>query len=307
MDSKEVFGVRRQAGNALANLNGEDWPKLIDDLRVQGDTEAKRLAFELMQEIRYPAFSDAQVVQVILAYDGLTALPWPRRSGGGLAVRFWRFADGVPIDHIDGILDTLTAYVRELLPKYAGIEEHDLIGLAYKLILRRLEASSVDPHRLWAWLSPYPDYPSEDQNEIEDLAKNERRRSEGHPVECALGWLREADLAQVNSIYRGYRPGLTPNESDVVALLGALDPTDRADMRWRDMLGLIRHEGDTGAAARDAAMPFVRTTHNSAVGSTGSPNRVYRNGKSSKRRKHGSGRQSGRRNSLSIVAILSRT
>ena len=203
LDSDEVFGVRRQAGNALANLNGEDWPKLIDDLRVQGDTDAKRLAFELMQEIRYPAFSDTQVVQVILAYDGLTALPWPRRSGGGLAVRFWRFADGVPIDHIDGILDTLTAYVHELLPKNPGIEEHDLIGLAYKLILRRLEAGSVEPHRLWAWLSPYPDYPSEDQREDRGLAKNERRRSEGHPVERALGWLREAVLAQVNSFIEG--------------------------------------------------------------------------------------------------------
>ena len=51
--------------------------------------------------------------------------------------------------------------------------------------------------------------------------------------------------------------GLTPNEGDVVALLGALDPTDRADMCWRDMLGLIPHDGPTGAAAREAAKPFV--------------------------------------------------
>ena len=28
-------------------------------------------------------------------------------------------------------------------------------------------------------------------------------------------------------------------------------------MRWRDVLELIRHDGDTGAAARDAAKPFV--------------------------------------------------
>ena len=120
LDSNEVSLIRRQAGDALANLNGEDWPTLIDDLRVQGDTEEKRLAFELMQAIGCPSFSDTQIVEVVLAYDGLTACPWPRRSDDGIVVRFWRFADSVPVDRLDGILETLTAYVRELLPEHPG-------------------------------------------------------------------------------------------------------------------------------------------------------------------------------------------
>ena len=40
-------------------------------------------------------------------------------------------------------------------------------------------------------------------------------------------------------------------------LLAALDPTDCADMHWRDVLELIPHEGQAGATARDAAKPFA--------------------------------------------------
>ena len=256
LDSKELFGIRLQAGDALANLNGEDWPKLIDDLRVQGDTEAKRLAFELMRAIGCPSFSDTQIVEVVLAYDGLTACPWPKRSDDGLVVRFWRFADGVPVDRLDGLLETLTAYVRELLPEHPGIEEHDLIGLAYKLILRRLEAGQVESLRLWTWLSRYGDYRSEDGGRVEDWIKahDDVRRAIYRSVildgsEKPI-WKKVSRLQRVSA-------GLTPNEGDVVALLGALDPADRGDMRWRDVLQLIPHDGQTGAAAREAAKPFV--------------------------------------------------
>ena len=257
LDPKEVFGIRRQAGNALTNLDAEDWPKLIDDLRVQGDAEAKRLAFELMQEIGCcPSLSDTQVVEVVLAYDGLAASPWPRRSDDGLVVRFWRFADGVPVDRLDGILEKLTTYVRELLPEFPGIEEHDLIGLAYKLILRRLEAGPVDPLRLWTWLSPYPDYQSENEKAVGDWIKanDEARRAIQRNVILDGSekptWQKVSRLSRVSS-------SLAPNEGDVVALLGALDPTDREDMRWRDILGLIPHDDQRGGAARDAAKPFV--------------------------------------------------
>jgi hypothetical protein len=249
LDSKEGFGIRRQAGDALANLNDENWPRLIDDLRIQGDTAARRLAFELMQAIGCQAFSNTQVVEAVLAYDGLTASPWPKRSDDGLVVRFWRFADGVPVDRLDGILETLTAYVRELLPEHPGIEEHGLIGLAYKLILRRLEVGHVEPLRLWAWMSPYGKYQSEDARAVGDWIKanDEARRAIQRNVILDDSekpvWWKVSQLSRVSG-------SLMPNESDVVVLLGALDSTDREDLRWREILRLVSHDGQTGCGAR---------------------------------------------------------
>lgn len=257
LDSGDVFSIRYLAGHALINLNGEDWPVLIDDLRVQGDPEGKRLAFELMQEVGCRSFSDTQIVEVVLAYDGLTALPWPRQSADGLTVRFWRFADSVPSGRLDGILDTLTAYARELLPERARIEEHGLIRLAYRLILRRLEADFVEPVRLWAWLSSFRlDHKSEDGEKVASWieAHGEVRRAIHRSVLLEGSekpiWWQFCRLTRVSS-------GLAVNEADAVALLCELNPADRADTRWRDVLSLIPHDGRRGEEARRAALPFV--------------------------------------------------
>ena len=51
--------------------------------------------------------------------------------------------------------------------------------------------------------------------------------------------------------------GLIPNESDVVALLERLDPSDYQDLRWREVLELVAHDAARGQAAREAARPFV--------------------------------------------------
>jgi hypothetical protein len=234
------------------------WPKLITDLRIQGDTAAKRLAFELMQAVGCQPLSDAEVVEVVLAYDGLTASPWPRQSDGGLTARFWRFADAVPNGRLNGILDILTAYVRELLPKHAGIEEHELIRLVYKLVLRRLEMGTVEPLTLWTWLSSYEDdfHSHDDEKAVGDWIRANDDVRRAIQRDAILGgsekpiWHTASRLSRVSS-------GLTPNEGDVVALLSALDPTNRADIRWRDVLQLVPHDAQRGAAVRDAAKRFV--------------------------------------------------
>jgi hypothetical protein len=259
LDRTEVFAIRRKAGGALAALKDENWPALVGTLRRQGNGDGTRLAFELMQELGVACFSDEQVVEVVLAYDGLTLSAWPREAKDTTLVRFWRLAERVPSERLDGLLETLTLFARELLPKHAGIEEHELIDLTYELILRRVETGPVEPLRLWGWLLPY-----EEQRSY--------RRDKGKTVG---GWIQEHDevrqTIQRHVILDGSdKPiwqkamrlsrralDLAPNEGDIVALLGALDPADRSDVRWMDVLQLIGHDGERGRAAREAAKPFV--------------------------------------------------
>ena len=101
------------------------------------------------------------------------------------------------------------------------------------------------------------DYRSEDGGRIEDWirAHDDVRRAIHRAV--ILDGSEKPAFGRTLVGYQRVSVGLTPNEGDVVALLGALDPTDRADMCWRDMLELIPHDGPTGAAAREAAKPFV--------------------------------------------------
>lgn len=44
---------------------------------------------------------------------------------------------------------------------------------------------------------------------------------------------------------------------DIVALLNTLDPSDREDERWRDLVQLARHKREIGAEVRAAARPFA--------------------------------------------------
>ena len=223
LDSTEVFENPTPRGRRLGASERRRLAQHYRGVTRTGGAKAKRLAFELMQQFGC-----------------------------------WRFADSVPIDRLDGMLDTLTAYVRELLSELSGIEEYDLIGLAYKLILRRLEAGLVEPLRLWASLSPYmdQDYRREDKKTVEDWlrANDDVRRAIQRDVILDSSekptWQKVSRLSRVSH-------GLTPNEADVIALLDVLDPTNRADMRWRDLLELISHDGETGAKAREAAKPFV--------------------------------------------------
>ncbi len=263
LDSKEVFALRRRAGDALTTLTGEDWPKLVEELRCQGDSNARRLAFELMQEIGIALFSDVQVLQTILAYACLTLLGWPPEQDESLTLRFWRLPDRVPVERLDGLLEILTDYLRELLPRHAGLEEREPIALVHKLVVRRLKAGPVEPLRVWRWLSPYADQDhtqhSFGREETDAVAAwlrehdDVRRAIQGHVVlddSATPLWRKAAHLSRVSA-------GLALTEGDIVALLGSLDPGDRSDLRWRDLLGQVPHNREVGAAAREAARAFA--------------------------------------------------
>ncbi len=263
LDSKEVFALRRRAGDALATLTGEGWPKFVEELRCQGDSSARRLAFELMQDVGVALFSDLQVVQTILAYACLTLLSWPREHDDSLTIRFWRLPDRVPFERLDGLLEILTDYLRELLPKHAALEEREPIALVHKLVLRRLKVGPVEPLRLWRWLLPYADqdhtqhpFGREETDAVAAWLRGNdetRRAIQGHVVLDGFAtplWRKAAHLSRVSA-------GLALTEGDIVALLGSLDPADRSDLRWRELLEQLHHNHEIGAAAREAARPFV--------------------------------------------------
>jgi hypothetical protein len=259
LDRDEIHAVRAFAAEALTTLTDENWPDLLEELRREGTESSTRIAFGWIRRNGIDDLSDVQVIETLLAYDGLTIAAVPeaedRRSSG----RYLHFPDRVPGERLNGLLDTLTSYTTELLPEHPDLESYDLIGCAWDLIRRRLELGPVEALRLWAWLTPYRNghsYLPDHEKAIAEWIRTHddvRLEIQRHVLldnAKQRHWLKRSRLA-------GASPGLELTEEDVVALLGTLDPSDHADERWRELLEFVPHDEERGRVARAVAAPFA--------------------------------------------------
>jgi hypothetical protein len=262
LDENEIYAIREASALVLIKLGGENWPALLEELRRQVQGDAVRLALELLDDIGVDGFDDEQIVAIILARDGLSVCAVPPEPERNEVTGLHRLADHVPIVRLDALLDTLMAYVEVLLPEHAGYEENELIDVGYALILTRLEeGGAVDPLKLWQWLKPLGEQTSYRRDRGQSVASwlmahdAVRQAIQRHVVLDAAGdadpWRRGVELVHTNS-------GLGLQQQDVLALLANLDPADRSDERWRDVVTLGQTWDDEGEALRAAAKPFAR-------------------------------------------------
>jgi hypothetical protein len=259
-DDAEGFAVRWQSGTALAMLDGEDWPSLVEGLRKQADRDSVRLAYEIMRTVGLAAFSDHHIAEVILTFDGLLQCAWPREEPERLAARFWNLPQIVPRERLESLLDVFAGHLSELLPRYTGIEHNELIDAFIGLVLRRLDLGLVvDPLRLWGWLQPLSKTSSYQRNKCHILAEHLRSMDEGRRAIQRHVMLDATSETMGEKHVRLVRvsPGLALDESDVVDLLSALEAPALDDERWFDVLRFVPHDSERGRAAREFAERLV--------------------------------------------------
>ncbi len=261
LDGAEPYGLRQPSATALLALGGEDWPALLEQLRCQAREDSLRLAHELLDDIGTSNLSDEQIVAIVLARDGLSLCPIKAEPDRNMVKGFHRLAKDVPVERVDGLLDLLANYLIALLPEHAGFEENDLFDFAYALILKRVEQGGpVDPLDLWRWLRPLGEQTGYRRDRSRTVAEwigahdDVRRAIQRHVMLVEAGnadlWRRAMQLARTGS-------GLGLQQGDVIALLGALDPADRQDERWREIMTYGQTWGEEGRPLRDAAKPFA--------------------------------------------------
>lgn len=258
LDEAEPYGIRQPSALALVSLGNEDWPALLEQLRCHAREGSLRLAHELLDEIGLETFSDEQIVEIVLARDGLALCPIGAEPEQSTVMGFSRLARHVPVPRLDGLLDLFAAYAEELLPKQAGHEENDLIGLQYALLVKRLEnGGAVDPLRLWRWLVPFGEQNSYRREEGEKLAAWLKANA---PVRQAIQRHVLLDTVSGKDVWQRAWPlhgsglDLDPAQNDVVALLNSMA---LADPRWREVLDLGRTWGEEGRPLREAAARFA--------------------------------------------------
>jgi hypothetical protein len=258
LDATAIFAGRSAAGDALVELAAQkDWLAIIRQLGAMGDELSVRLAIELMDDVGYEPFDDDLIVDLALKYA-----QEDERTVGILRGMEKRLPDA----RLDGVLDRWALTAKSLGKTHHRRGDYAISDFAYTLIARRVGLGGVDPIRLWDWLEPFDasvGYQREARQQLDALLARDadlRRAVQRHVLLDLPGdknpWQRAWRLTRRAS-------ALSTSADDVVHLLKALDPANRQDERWRDIVQLARHEGEEGAEVRAAARPF--TEHRSDV------------------------------------------
>ncbi|SDG37920.1 NACHT domain-containing protein [Sulfitobacter delicatus] len=259
-----TFYERRIAGNALVHLQPVEveWAKILATLHDQADQSSLRLALELLPGIGFSGPSDRQIVELIVAFCGLSICEYPRNEQGRIGGVLWGLEKRLPEERIEPILNILADYLQALLrDDYDRYGDSDVFNVIYTLTERRLALGNVESLTLWRWLS----------------CLQGRRGFRDKSQKVISEWIRENDKARrtiLRSVLieqdepetvwmRGWRlrdllDGLYPDEDDIVYLLSTLNPrTEASGDRWQDLVRLCSHDQERGLKVREAAIPFA--------------------------------------------------
>lgn len=264
MDQRQAFAIRANAGEALA-LYGDlsDWPLILEDLRTQASEDSCRLAIRLLEDVGLETFSDRQIVELVLAYAGITICALPKQSAERRTVGvmfFLRYQ--LPDARIDGVLDQFASYLEPYIENYSiDVDDFEVRSLVGGLVVRRLSKTDSQPLRspvdLWRWLRPFRGTRgllSSRKDEIAEWLREhveERRAIQRYvliDLEC------DKDVRRRQWQLLEPLPGAALDSGDVAALL---DELELGDPRWRDLLTMTYHDENRGAEARAAAKRFV--------------------------------------------------
>src|SRR5690606_7542924 len=115
------------------------------------------------------------------------------------------------------------------------------------LLDRKLAADgAVCPRRLWAWLEPYEGsigYDRKSRSRLYHFFQSHdglRREVQRYVLLDAP----EGGTIEQRRVQLGWKLGaLVPSEDDVISLFHSLEPANRHDESWREILLLCEHDG----------------------------------------------------------------
>lgn len=257
MDQSQVFATRSEAGELLIEAGiSMNWTSTIEELRAEAGENGIRLAIELMGNVGYDQFDDKLLLEVVLSQL--------ERVEHTVGVYF-SFERKLSPSRIDAVLDGLSAVAR------MDLEEHDreqvsaITDLVYGLLARRLAHRPVSAKQLWNWLEPFDSNAGlrdESRKYVAEFLSRDLELKQSIQRLVLLEQPGEENIWQRTWRLTRRSPGLNVQESDVLALLSALEPDDA---NWRELVLLVHHDGDRGRVVREAAARFVKDDAESAA------------------------------------------
>jgi hypothetical protein len=171
-----------------------------------------------------------------------------------------RLEKRLPEAQIADVLDLLAVSAKTLGKRYERPGNDVLTDLAYHLIVRCVAAGSVTAGKLWSWLEPFQSnagYQRDIHQQLHDLIRRDDELRQSVQRLVMLELHNDCNPSQQAWRLRERSTGFMPSDTDIIALLKWLDPTDVSDERWRDLVQLTRHDGEAGSEVRIAARSFA--------------------------------------------------
>lgn len=246
-DPTAAYALRAEAAFRLLELqDGIGFSGVIRKLVDQADEDCTRLASELLRKIGYDHFDDELILDTV----------WAQLGTSNLVGVFFDLKRNLPVDRIVPLLDGLGSRVASVDARLGFQDADTLADLAFALIARRLANSAPEPNELWRWIqsfNPRRGLHRDSRKEVAEVfsSNGELRRNMQRYVLLELE--SDKDVWQRAWEMRSLR--MAPNEEDLLWLLGEID---QDDMRWQELVRLVPHSHEAGAAIRAAARRFTR-------------------------------------------------
>lgn len=252
LDPDAIFAIRSAAGEIIAMLPGQDdWPTILRTLYECGDGLSVRLAIELIDDIGYEQIDNDLIVDLVVS--------WAKSREHTFGV-LMDLETQLPESRIDGVLTRYAEVVKKFGEPHKRSGDDLLTDFAYELMVRGVKAGGVTAKKLWSWLEPFDasvGYHHKTRKQLEVLIRSNDELRQNLQRYVLLEQPAEHDLWHRMWRLSKRSASLTPTATDIIALLDGLDPTDRNDERWRDLVQLTQHDGEVGAEVRTAARQFA--------------------------------------------------
>ena len=250
LDAREVYALRFHATKAMFALGDENWEAHAGQLCDDGNLESARLAVEIAASLKDFPISDDLLIELI------------RRCScapGRHDISLRRLAEALPDARLAIFLDAFVPMLVELRGQSNRLHS-EAADLGARLIRRCLESGWPDTLRVWRWLTFFDRTHGSGHGTHRDVhdrlrADNRLRRAiQTHVLLTEMSnedlWLRHWRLTRRS-------PGLWLTQEDALVLLDVLYAGDPRDHRWREVLRLVRVDGDQGSIIRERAKAFV--------------------------------------------------
>ena len=261
------FRERHDAASAIMKLRDTqtEWPGLCHQLASRNESDSKRLAVSIMDDVNYVDFSSKQIAEAVLALFDFDKI-FTDETESFVPGELYFVAKNVPASAIEQVLDELSSRLAQVkIDENLDWEQYgELSTFINRLIVRRIEADKPNPLKLLNWLRIVrgrPTYVGDEARQIADfLLKHEEIR---RAIQYQVIFVEQLHERVGSRLWRmrELNSGLSLNADDVLYFLtrmAALErPTERDDEIWRDLANFARHIEERAEEILSAARPFA--------------------------------------------------
>lgn len=251
VNTEDFYITRQAAFHSLANiLSLQESEELLDQLAELNDEDSLRLALELAHTQGFGQFQAHALAEICLAYA---------RTNSRMAGKFFYLEQELPDSHLLEFLDVFTDGITHL-KKHQDFEiRYDINSLACALIARAINAELSAAQQILKWLDALEDgYHSgtDERKQLNAAIFNAPQLRQSIQKALLIEQSTNETLRQSWVKLSRYASALQLSEADIVALLNDLPA---GDDRWKELVLLVNHDAEHGAATRQAAQKFAES------------------------------------------------